>query len=354
MPGPANFLDSVAEDLANWVDQTASQVALAFAPGRAPFSANISEDQKLQYYRNRLFNPDGSPNVQGREAEVQRLGIQGFSQVYRAILSRYPELRVPTPPPIEVPQEWPAAAPGGPPGPPPGAPGPGPGSAGPPGGPPPAPIAPPGMSGPPRSPMMPPGVRPMAAGGVVTQPTLALIGEAGPEAVVPLSGYQPPPYQPPQPTVEQSLANLGTGFSPGQQPPGQGEIQTYIDQAARARGIDPAVAMAVAYHEGGRDPQKPDQPAFTDPAVRGSFNTGSSWWPFQLHYGGEGYQQYGTTPGMGNDFTQQTGYQPGDPAAWRASVDYALDQALKTGWSKWYGSGPARVSQWQGLPQQRG
>jgi hypothetical protein len=28
----------------------------------------------------------------------------------------------------------------------------------------------------------------MAAGGIVTGPTLALIGEAGPEAVVPLSG----------------------------------------------------------------------------------------------------------------------------------------------------------------------
>jgi hypothetical protein len=30
----------------------------------------------------------------------------------------------------------------------------------------------------------------MASGGVVTQPTLALIGEAGPEAVVPLADYQ--------------------------------------------------------------------------------------------------------------------------------------------------------------------
>lgn len=28
----------------------------------------------------------------------------------------------------------------------------------------------------------------MAAGGIVNQPTIALIGEAGPEAVVPLSG----------------------------------------------------------------------------------------------------------------------------------------------------------------------
>ncbi len=244
-------------------------------------------------------------------------------------------------------------------------------------------------------------MRAMASGGIVTQPTVALIGEAGPEAVVPLDNieggdepsqilppefaqgaygwsdipgqerstfgwrepgrplqmppgylqnvsYQPQVYQPPDPGL---TAHLG-GANPAQPQPG--EIQQYIDQAARARGIDPAVAMAVAYHEGGRDPRQPDQPAFTNPAVRGTFPTGSSWWPFQLHYGGPGYEQYGTTPGLGNEFTQKTGYQPGDPAAWRASVDYALDTALQRGWyPTFYGSQPAQVSQWQGLPQRR-
>jgi len=182
----------------------------------------------------------------------------------------------------------------------------------------------------------------MASGGVVTQPTLALIGEAGPEVVVPLTTYRPP-----DPDL---TAHLG-GANPAQ--PGPGEIQQYIDQAARVRGIDPATAMSVAYFEGGRDLQNnPDQPAFTNPAVRGTFPTGSSWWPFQLHYGGPGYEQYGTTPGLGNEFTQQTGYQPGDPAAWQASVDFALDTALKRGWyPTFYGSRPAGVSQWQGLPR---
>jgi hypothetical protein len=183
----------------------------------------------------------------------------------------------------------------------------------------------------------------MARGGVVTQPTVALLGEAGPEAVVPLSA-------PPQ-------TDVTSGSYPGAQPaydpanPAPGEIQTYIDQAARARGIDPATAVSVAYFEGGRDPQNPSQPAFSNPAVRGTFSTGSSWWPFQLHYGGPGYQQYGTTAGLGNDFTAQTGYQPGDPAAWRASVDFALDTALQRGWyPTFYGSQPAGVSRWQGIP----
>src|SRR5215468_5671718 len=254
MPGPANMMDEVATDLAAWIDKTASEVALAFAPGRAPFSANITEDQKLQYYRSQLFNPDGSPNVQGRTAQLQRLGVEGFGLVYKAIIKRWPELKIPAPPSIEVPSEWPRPAPGGPP---PGPPSPAGAPPGPPPGPPvgpPPPAGPPGPPGsrpgppllPPNTPPMPP-VRAMATGGVVTEPTLALIGEAGPEAVVPLRDYQPTPYQPPQPTVEQSLRNLGTGFAPGQQPPEQGEIQAYIDQAARARGIDPATAMSVAY-----------------------------------------------------------------------------------------------------------
>jgi hypothetical protein len=197
-----------------------------------------------------------------------------------------------------------------------------------------APGGPPPLAAPPVAMPPPPGVIPaMAEGGVVTQPTVALIGEQGPEAVVPLA---------PTPTPQESLERIGgTIANPSSIAPQGTEIQQYIEQSARARGIDPVTALSVAYNEGG----------LTNPAARGTFKTGSSWWPFQLHYGGPGYEQYGTTAGMGNEFTAQTGYQPGDPAAWRASVDFALDQALKRGWYPgWYGSVPAHVSQWQGLP----
>ncbi len=76
----------------------------------------------------------------------------------------------------------------------------------------------------------------------------------------------------------------------------------------------------------------------TEPARRGTFKTGSSWWPFQLHYGGKGYEHLGDIAGMGNTFTAQTGFQPGDPDAWKASVDYALDGVARDGWSAWYGA----------------
>jgi len=201
-------------------------------------------------------------------------------------------------------------------------------------------LPPPAMPGPALPPMLPqgppvglPGPMPvpppppipaMAGGGVVTQPTLALIGEQGPEAVVPLSTPSRP----------------ADAMDRGQ--PTADEINQYIAAAAAQRGIDPGTALAVAFHEGS---------AAGQPNTRATFPTGSSWWPFQLHYGGPGYEQYGTVAGLGNDFTAKTGWQPGDPRAWQAATDFALDTAVQRGWyPTFYGSVPAGVTARQGLP----
>lgn len=138
---------------------------------------------------------------------------------------------------------------------------------------------------------------------------------------------------------------------PTPQPPTHDEIVAYIRQAAVARGIDPEVALRVALHEG----TNPKTGRFDSPAEEARFDTGRSWWPFQLHYGGKGtpYEQYGSKAGMGNDFSAATGFEPGDPSAWQASTDYALDQAIASpsGWALWYGSRPAKVAPRQGLPR---
>jgi len=162
------MMDEVADDLAGWIDKTANEVALAFAPGRAPFSANITEEQKLEFYKAQIFNTDGSPNVPGRQALLARLGADGFARVYKAVLSAHPELK-PTPPrpELEVPEQWPTPPPPGAPiGPPVGPPGPPPPPGVPPG-PPPGPPGPPMPPIPPGPPLGPPGpplgppVRPM-------------------------------------------------------------------------------------------------------------------------------------------------------------------------------------------------
>lgn len=99
------WLDEVANDLALWIDETAEAVANAFAPGRAPFAAQLTEDQKLEFYRARIFNPDGSANTAGRNQEIARLGAEGFARVYEAVVKAHPELKPPPAPEIEV-QPW--------------------------------------------------------------------------------------------------------------------------------------------------------------------------------------------------------------------------------------------------------
>ena len=143
------------------------------------------------------------------------------------------------------------------------------------------------------------------------------------------------------PWVEDALrAGAGT-YSPGPGVTGGSggdDVEGYIRSAASQRGIDPDVAVRVAQSEGGLVPNR-----------RGTFSTGSSWWPFQLHYGGQGYERFGNVAGMGNAFTAATGYQPGDPNAWRASTDYALDRARESGWGQWYGARNVGVTGYQGI-----
>ena len=117
MPQEQTQLDAVATDLAAWIDQTSTRIAAAMAPqGVAPFAADLDETQKLEYYRDQLFNPDGTPNLQGRQAQIQRLGPEGFTQVYKEVLKAYPALKLPTPPGIQAPaatQVAPPAPPSG-------------------------------------------------------------------------------------------------------------------------------------------------------------------------------------------------------------------------------------------------
>jgi hypothetical protein len=115
-------------------------------------------------------------------------------------------------------------------------------------------------------------------------------------------------------------------------------VEAYIRDAAAIRGIDPNVAVRVANAEGG-----------TDVARRGTFETGSSWWPFQLHYGGKGYEHLGDVAGMGNTFTAATGFAVGDPTAWKAATDYALDRVATSGWGDWYGAKAQGITGFTGV-----
>ncbi|MDH7790737.1 hypothetical protein [Ochrobactrum sp. AN78] len=116
-------------------------------------------------------------------------------------------------------------------------------------------------------------------------------------------------------------------------------IEQYIRQAAYQRGINPDIAARVAGHEGMNvfDPSKPDHGG----------DGGSSFGPFQLHYGGINPAM--PHAGMGDDFTKATGLDARDPSTWQKQVDFSLDHAKKRGWGNWMGAKAAGVGPWDGI-----
>lgn len=160
--------------------------------------------------------------------------------------------------------------------------------------------------------------------------------------------YAPPPTS----SAPRSYATNVQAGAPGflSQAATPGEIETFIEQQALARGIDPEIAKEIARREGGTDKREGNE---------GVFPTGKSYWAYQLHYGGAGtpYAGWGGAKGMGNDFTAATGIQPGDPNGWQQAITYALDHARRYGWGAWYGRqanqgrGLREIGEWEGIPQ---
>lgn len=97
-------------------------------------------------------------------------------------------------------------------------------------------------------------------------------------------------------------------------------VESYVQQSAAARGINPAVASRMLMGE-----------SSGDPAAVG--DKGSSFGPLQLHYGGVS-KQY-PNAGLGDAFTAATGLDARDPSTWQKQVDFALDTAKHQGWKPW-------------------
>lgn len=95
-----NPLDKMATELAEWADAISTRIADGVKGGfNAPGAAQLSERQKMAFYKSQLFNPDGSTNDAGRAQVMQRLGAAGFAEVYQDVTRAHPELVPP-----EIPQ----------------------------------------------------------------------------------------------------------------------------------------------------------------------------------------------------------------------------------------------------------
>lgn len=164
------------------------------------------------------------------------------------------------------------------------------------------------------------------------------------------SGQEPPPMPAPRQGMLQRLMgaiNPAAAPQAPQQPatvagqpqvatpiaPQSGEKVDYIRRAAVERGIDPEIAVKVAASEG----------------LNGAVgDEGSSFGPYQLHYGGvaPGGNRVG---GLGDEFTRSTGLNARDPNTWREQVNFALDQAKKGGWEPFHGAAKSGIGTWAGI-----
>lgn len=117
--------------------------------------------------------------------------------------------------------------------------------------------------------------------------------------------------------------------------PPPGDIVSYVRNAAVQRGIDPDVAVKVAQSEG-----------------LGSYtgDKGSSFGPFQLHYGGVAGGGNAVS-GLGDTFTKTTGLDARDPSTVQQQIDFSLDQAAKGGWGAWHGAANAGIGNFEGIGQ---
>lgn len=93
MMAAKDMYELVADDLAQWIEDTADAIAGMMTDGsHAPFSARVTEGQKLAYYRGTLFNADGTPNVQARQQLLDRAGVKGYAAVLQALGKEKPGL----------------------------------------------------------------------------------------------------------------------------------------------------------------------------------------------------------------------------------------------------------------------
>jgi len=109
----------------------------------------------------------------------------------------------------------------------------------------------------------------------------------------------------------------------------QGEKEAFIRAEAIKRGISPDIAMGVAKSEG-----------FSDYVG----DKGTSFGAFQLHY--KNNIPGLSNGGLGDTFTKQTGKHASDPSTEREQIQFALDEAKKSGWGAWHGW---KGSQWAGI-----
>lgn len=93
MPESEHPLDGIADDLFDWMNQEVAYHVEAMRGGyRSPFSADVSEKDKLDYYRRQMYQtlPTGEvqydkPNAAGRDKLLKSVGTQAYAEIYDTV-----------------------------------------------------------------------------------------------------------------------------------------------------------------------------------------------------------------------------------------------------------------------------
>ena len=117
------------------------------------------------------------------------------------------------------------------------------------------------------------------------------------------------------------------------------KMEQYIRFYADRHGVDPDVAIKVWKSEGGMNYQSGVKKG-NQQKYKGAED---SWGPFQLYRGG----------GLGNEWEKVYGKNlrtANDPASIQQQIDFALQNAAKSGWGQWYGAAKVGVKDNDGIP----
>jgi len=99
--------DSISDDLFDWMQGEVDYYVDALRGGyRSPFSAEVNEKEKMDYYRRQMYQtlPDGTvqydkPNQAGRDQIMKNLGVTGYTQIMQAVTPPKPKGLRAVPPP---------------------------------------------------------------------------------------------------------------------------------------------------------------------------------------------------------------------------------------------------------------
>jgi hypothetical protein len=83
-----HIYEIVAEDVAEWLNTMPKILARAMRGGphkQGPFKHPATGKQKYDIYKGKLFNDDGTPNVQGRQELLSKMNPQQYAQVVHIV-----------------------------------------------------------------------------------------------------------------------------------------------------------------------------------------------------------------------------------------------------------------------------